>query len=95
MWHPKFLHGDKNGFNPGAVVGALVGVLISVIIGFALVSTLLSSVDAVNDTNAYPTGSPIPSLVNLAPLLFILGVVIATIAIVFVALRTGMDGSGG
>ena len=86
------LRSDRNGFSSAQVVGALVGVLITVIIGFALVSTLLSSVDSVNDTTAYPTGSAIPGLVNLAPLLFILGVVIATIAVIFVALRAGMGG---
>jgi len=92
MW--KVLRKDEHGFNPGVMVGALIAVLIAVIIGFALVSTLLSSVDTVNDTTDYATGSPIPGLVNLAPLLFILGVVISTIAVVFVALRAGMGGGG-
>lgn len=81
---------NPHGFEAVAMVGVLIAVLISVIIGFALLSTLLSSVDSVNDTTAYPTGSAIPGLVNLAPLLWVLGVVIAAVAIVFVALRAGM-----
>ena len=81
---------NEKGFSASATIGALIAVLITVIIGFALVPTFLSSVDTVNDTDDYATGSAIPGLVNLAPLLFILGVVIAAIAIVFVALRTGM-----
>lgn len=81
-------------FNPGALVGALIGVLIAVIIGFALVSTLLASVASVNATTKYETGSPIPGLMNLAPLLFVLGVVISTVAVVFVGLYLGMPGGG-
>ena len=83
-----------HGFNAGHLVGALIGVLIAVIVGFALVSTLLNSVGTVNSTADYAAGSPIPGLVNLAPLFFILGIVIAAIAVVFVALRAGMGGGG-
>lgn len=93
--HIGELQAETHGFNPATLVGALIGVLIAAIIGFALVSTMLSSVDAVNDTNDYPTGSPIPGLINLAPLLFILGVVISTVAVVFVGLYLGMPGGGG
>jgi len=86
---------DEHGFNPSMMVGALIGVLIAVIIGFALFSALLSSVDAVNDVVDYPAGSPILTIVNLAPLLFALGVTIAAVAVVFVGLRLGLPGGGG
>jgi len=83
---------DERGFSALAMVVTLVAVLVSVIIGFALLSTLLASVDAVNDTTSYATGSAIPGLVNLAPLFWVLGVVIAAVAIVFVALKAGLGG---
>ena len=86
------LQKDERGFSALAMVVTLIAVLISVIIGFALLSTLLSSVDTVNDTTAYPTGSAIPGLINLAPLFWVLGVVIAAVAIVFVALKAGLGG---
>ena len=93
MWkHLSALKKDERGFNTLTLVVTLIGVLIAVIIGFALLSTLLSSVDTVNDTTAYPTGSAIPGLINLAPLFWVLGVVIAAVAIVFVALRAGLGG---
>src|SRR3989337_3072442 len=83
---------DESGFNAMTMVVTLIAVLISVIIGFALFSTLNSSVGNVNDTADYPTGSPVPGLVNLAPLFWVLGIVIAAVAIVFVALKAGLGG---
>lgn len=86
------LRKSQQGFQAHAVIAALIAVLIAVVFGLALVSTVLSSVNSVNSTAKYASGSPIPGIVNLIPLLFVLGIAIASVAIVFVALRSGLSG---
>lgn len=86
------LRKDQQGFQAHTVIAALIAVLIAVVFGLALVSTVLSSVASVNATADYAAGSPVPGIVNLIPLLFVLGIAIASVAIVFVALRSGLSG---
>lgn len=87
MWN---LRRDDRGLSAVQMVAALIAVLIAVIIGTALMSTVLSQIDTVNDTADYATGSPVPGLANLVPLFWILGIALAAVAIVFVALRSGL-----
>lgn len=69
------------------VVGLSIGVVIAIVFIFALFATVLDSIKQVNGTAKYPTGSPIPGLLNLVPLLYVLIGVVVVVSAVLLLLR--------
>lgn len=79
---------DKSGFTATALVSTLIAVLVVVLMGLILLSVILTQVGVYNDTFTY--GTTIPTLVDLIPIFWVLGLAIAALAIVFIAVRQAM-----
>lgn len=77
--------------NVGPLAAAVIGAVIVLVIGLSLTSTVVSFV---NSSFASLTGNAAgQSIVNIIPVFYILGLVVASIGIVFVGLRyAGMGG---